>query len=194
MKLNVREWNLLTLTAVVILAVSAYMLAEHALDERRDLIRAIQDAEERIVRRHAVITQTDQWEDRLRELRNSLPSYPEDQDVTSRLLTLLENAATRHNLQLLRRDPERERRDGELYELTINCRWRGDLEALVYFLFDLQQQGVQLGVRQLSITPRGPGRLEGTMTIDGAYSRHPADQTETADGASTAILTGDPSS
>ncbi len=192
MKLNAREWNLLTLTAIVVLAVSAYILAERALDERGEIVRRIQETDAQIARRRAVIDRTDHWEDRLRDLREALPSYPEDQDVTSRLLTLLENAANRHNLELLRRDPERERRDGELYELTINCRWRGDLEALVFFLFDLQQQGVQLGVRQLSITPRGAGRLEGTMTIDGAYSRHPTDPTETADSVSSAILNGDP--
>ncbi len=194
MKLTAREWNLLTLTAVIVFAVSGYLLAERALAARADVQRRVEEVDGNIARRSAVIAQSDQWETRLRDLLETLPSYPEDQDVTSRLLNLLEQAAVRHNLQLLRRDPERERRDGELYELTINCRWRGDLEALVLFLFDLQQQGVQLGVRQLSITPRGPGRLEGTMTIDGAYSRHPPEQTETADNASAAQPMGDSAS
>lgn len=192
MKLNAREWNLLTVTAIVVLGVSAYLLGENALDERNAFARRVEEIDAQIARRRAVIDQTELWNDRLADLLETLPSYPQDQDVTSRLLTLLENAANRHNLQLLRRDPERERRDGELFELTINCRWRGDLESLVFFLFDLQQQGVQLGVRQLSISPRGPGRLEGTMTIDGAYSRHPtAPPTETADHAAFATPTGD---
>ncbi len=194
MKLSAREWNLLTLTAVIVFGVSGYLLAESALAAREDVRQRIEEIDGNIARRGAVLAQSDQWETRLRDLRESLPSYPEDQDVTSRLLNLLEQAAVRHDLQLLRRDPERERQDGELYELTINCRWRGDLDALVLFLFDLQQQGVQLGVRQLSITPRGPGRLEGTMTIDGAYSRHPPDQTETADSASAVKPMGDSAS
>ncbi len=180
MKLNEREWNLLTLTALVVLAGSGYLLVERALNRHAEIARGIGQTRQRIAERQAVIAQESLWEQRLAELRAVLPSYPPQQDVTTDLLNLLESTATRHNLVLLRRDVERERRDGELFELTINCRWRGSLDALVYFLFDLQQQGVRLGVRQLSITPRGRGQLEGTMTIDGAYSRRPVASTESA--------------
>ncbi len=171
MRINRREANLLVLTLIVILGVSGYLLGERAMVERRSISRRVTETRETIKRRRAIIDESRTWERELRELRESLPAYPPEQDVTTDLLNLLEQTATRHNLTLLRRDVERERRDGELFELTINCRWRGDLDSLVHFLFDMHQQGVRLGVRQMSITPRGRGQLDGTMTIDGTYSR-----------------------
>ncbi len=194
MKLNEREQILLLATVVIVLAVAGYLLGETIFGERRDVRRRIEQADARLAERRAVIAQSEQWEKRLRELRDTLPSFPEQMDVTTDLLNRLEDAANRRNLTLLRRDAERERRDGELYELTINCRWRGNLEALVYFLFDLQQEGMRFGVRQLSITPRGRGTLEGSMTIDGAYSRRRGQQDETVNPALSAYVTGEPSS
>ncbi len=180
MKLNQREMNLLALTIGVTMIVSGYLAAERAIQERGGISRSLTEMRDEIEGRQSVIEQSTVWRERLRALRETLPVYPPQQDVTTDLLNLLESTAGRHDVVLLRRDVERERRDGELFELTINCRWRGHLEGLVHFLFDLQQQGVRLGVRQLSITPRGRGQLEGTMTIDGAYSRLPAARAETA--------------
>jgi len=137
------------------------------LGRTRETLEQRRQVAERLVRKRAEV------EGRLDELLRALPRYPADRDVTADLLKLVETTAGEHGLRLTRREPERERSAGELYEVAINCNWEGTLEALVRFLFAIQSQGAVLDVRQLTVTsPKATSSaLSGTLTIACAYTR-----------------------
>lgn len=122
---------------------------------------------ERLVGRRAEI------EGRLDALLRQLPRHGADKDVTAELLKLIETTASEHGLVLTRREPEREKTAGELYEVAINCNWEGTLDALTRFLHAIQSKGAVLDVRSLTITAgrAGSGALSGNFSVACAYTR-----------------------
>lgn len=176
MKLSGRE-AVLAWGAVVVLTLGAtWWLGQPALKEWKDFAGQ-RDALDRRQRSAArLLEDQPEVEQRLADLRKQLPSYPVGRDVTAELMRILERTARDHRLNLLRREPEREKSAGELFEVAIQCTWEGDLEGVVRFLYALQNQSVILDIRQLTVNPSPgqPGRLRGTFTLDCAYSREPA--------------------
>lgn len=122
---------------------------------------------ERLVGRRAEI------EGRLDTLLRQLPRHPPEKDVTAELLKLIETTASEQGLTLTRREPEREKAAGELYEVAINCNWEGTLDALTHFLHAIQAKGAVLDLRALTITAgrSGSGALSGNFSVACAYTR-----------------------
>ena len=87
---------------------------------------------------------------------------------------MLRKLASGSQLSLLSRDVERESRHGDLYELSASCRWEGSLDALVHFLFELQQDDAILDVSQLTVSPTDKKPLRGTLTVYCSYTRQNA--------------------
>ncbi len=137
------------------------------ISRQMENLRQRRQVSERLVRRRAEV------ETRLDEQLRALPRYPADRDVTADLLKLVETTAADNGLVLTRREPERERAAGELYEVAINCNWEGSLEALTRFLYAIQSKGAVLDVRQMMVTsPKGNSSfLSGSFTIACAYTR-----------------------
>ncbi len=173
MRLTPRESLLALLTLATALGAVTWWLGGTKLERWNEIGRQMEMLEqrrqvaERLVRRRAEV------EGRLDELLRALPRYPADRDVTADVLKLIEVTATESGLILTRREPERERVAGELYEVAINCNWEGSLEALTRFLYAIQTKGAVLDVRQLNITsPKSTSSsLSGTFTIACAYTR-----------------------
>jgi Tfp pilus assembly protein PilO len=120
-----------------------------------------------------LLEQKDKWEEKFVRLRDELPRYPAGRQVTAELLKNIEQTARRHNLTLLRREPEKPEDMGDLYEVAIHCTWDSELEPLTHFLYAIQIQGAILDIRNLSVTPMkgAPGRLKGSFTVDCAFTR-----------------------
>ena len=174
MKFSHREQLLLLVTGAALLGGVTYIAAQRQ-------VKAWQDAlsQEGAVRHHLELTQRlvglqSSWDGKLSQLRRRLPSYPAAKDVTADLLIRLEKLASGSQLSLLSRDVERESRHGDLYELSASCRWEGSLEALVHFLFDLQQDDAILDVSQLTVSPTDKKPLRGTLTVYCSYTRQNA--------------------
>lgn len=173
MKLSAREQRLGIITLVAVLGGLGYVLGEARHDiwresrQERILLQRRREAAEQLLARGGDLDQ------RLTQLRETLPSYPRGTDVTAQLLRRLQQVADEHDFLLLRREPEPEREIGDLYELAITCTWEGTLSALVHFLYALQAQGATIDVRNLTVAPvQGtPENLRGTVTVDFAYSR-----------------------
>ncbi len=176
MKASNREIYLAWATLVTVLLAATYWLGEPKLKEfdRYSEVRA--ELEVRRLKAQALLEARESVNTSLDQIRQKLTRYPQGQDVTAELLKTLERTSQEHNLTLLDRTPEKEKSVGDLYELSIACRWEGELDALVRFLYALQEQGAILDVRQLTINPgQGrPGRLRGNFTVDYSYSRETA--------------------
>lgn len=179
MKLNAREKRLALITLVALWLGGTYWVGEPRFFEWRqnqEQIATLQQQREHLER---LLERSDDLTDRLEELRKDLPRHPIGADVTSQLLRNLERFAEENNFLLTRREPEAERRLGELdvYELGITCSWDANLSALVRFLYALQSQGANVDIRQLTVAPvqGSPERLRGNFTVDYAYSRQGPD-------------------
>ena len=177
MKLTSREITLAWLTMVVVVLGITAFIGTPKFKEWRESRKQIQELVMRKRMAERVLQDKEDIDQRLQSFRDQLPQYPEGRDVTSEMLKNLEKMAQKHGVALLRRDPSKERQVGDLYEVGINCRWEGDLESVVHFLYDLQSQGAILDIRELNISPsndrHGGEKLKGSFTVDYAYTRGP---------------------
>ncbi len=173
MKLNMREIGLAWITAIVVVLAGTYWFAQPKAQEWKDIEKALQNLEWKKKEAQHLLAGRDEVNQQLEQIRGKLPAHAAGKDVTAELLRMLERTAQQHGLVLLRREAERERSAGDIYEVSINCNWEGELEAIVHFLYALQTQGAILDVRQLTMSPipGGKVRLKGNCTVDFAYTR-----------------------
>ena len=173
MKLSSREIGLAWVTTVAILLGGTYWFAQPKMQEWKDAREARAALVWREKEANHLLSGEEAINERLAKIREQLPSHPQGKDVTAEILRMIERTAQQHSLTLLRREAERERNVGDLYEISINCSWEGELDAIVHFLYALQSQGAILDTRQLSMSPipGGSVRLKGNCTIDYAYTR-----------------------
>jgi hypothetical protein len=174
MKLSSREMVLAWATGVCLLAAGSYLLAEPAVRDWKNVLSQKAETRHKIDMTRRLLDQGHRWNARLSELRKRLPTYPADKDVTADLGIRIDNIAKAHELAVTSRDMDKETTKGEMYELAANCKWEGKLDALVRFLFDLQNEDAMLDISQLTVTPNEKKVLRGSFTVYCSYSRqHP---------------------
>ena len=170
MKLSNRETMLAWATGLVVLAGVTYLFCEPKVKEIVRLRGEQAKVQEKIDLTGRMVAQKGSWKTRLDELTKGLPEFPADKDATADLLITLDRIASDCKLKLPRREAEPEKKHGEVSQMSINYKWEGSLDALVHFLFQLQEQGAMLDLSQLSISPE-KGVLKGGFTVDCAYRR-----------------------
>lgn len=171
MKLSEREVVLFWATGVAALIGLSYVVAAPKVRDWGALRTARADAERKIAAAERLVAQGPQWQRRLVELRQKLPQYAPDKDVTADLLIRIDEIAKRSGLALPSREVEREIQHGDLFDLSVNCKWEGKLEAIVQFLFELQNQDVILDASQLTIAPNERKVPRGSFTVNCTYAR-----------------------
>lgn len=175
MKFSSRELVLSWVTCVVVLIGISYWFGKPKLETWRELARNQEAVNRRLEISQRLLDQRGQWDQRLNDLRIKLSKYPFDRDVTADYLKILERVANESKLSLLKRKPKKEKHHGDLYELAIDCTWEGDLDALVHFLYALEQENVTMDLEQLTVTLKagGKGELKGNFTLMCVYTRTP---------------------
>jgi Tfp pilus assembly protein PilO len=171
MKISPREMVLAWVTGIVALAGLTYLLVEPELKEWKTQEGKKADALRQVGNQKRLIAQSSRWEARLAELKKKLPTHPQGKDVTTDLQVLIERLAKANGLILISREAEKESLRGNMYEVAVNCKWEGKLEALTRFLFDIQKEDVILDVSQLTISPNEKKVLRGGFTVYCSYSR-----------------------
>ncbi len=180
MTLSHRERSMLVLTVLVALYGITGILARGRIELRRAALEELEKAGMQRDMRQALIGQHDRWRRQYAQLRDLMPVFDAGRQVETHWLGLMDRAAARHGLNILRRQVGAEISLGEVYEMPIDCReWEGTLDSLLRFLYDLQSEGVMLDVRQLFIRPReagNPGMLRGRFVLYCAYLRNRPDE------------------
>lgn len=166
-----REMILAWAAGVCLLGGVTYLLAEPAVREWNTVRARQAEAQHKIDMTRRMLDQGPRWNERLSGLRKRLPSYPADKDVTADLGIRIDNLAKSHDLSITSRDMDKETAKGEMFELAANCKWEGKLDALVRFLFDLQNEDAILDISQLTATPNDKKVLRGSFTVYCSYSR-----------------------
>ena len=173
MKLSAREMLLLLVTALAVLIGLSYWVGKPKVKSWKGLIRNQHILKDRIEIANRLLAQQVDWDKRLNKLKIKLKKYPEKKDITADYLKILERVAGDNNLSLLKRKPQKEKHHGGIYELAIDCTWNGNLEALIHFLYALEQENVTMDIQELSVTfvSGGKGKLKGNFTVMCIYTR-----------------------
>jgi len=171
MKLSEREIVLFWATGVAALIGLSYVVASPKARDWGALRAARAEAQRKIAASERMVAQGPQWQTRLVELRQKLPQYPPEKDVTADLLIRIDELAKRSGLVLPSREVDKEVQHGDLFDLAVNCKWEGKLDAIVQFLFELQNQDVILDARQLTIAPNERKVPRGSFTVNCTYAR-----------------------
>lgn len=174
MKITQREMMLGVVTLAAVLGGATWYMVDSKVEEWRSKADTIEKAEHQISRYQIAIKMQENWLDELNALQEGLQVFDIAQrNVSPELMKTIKRISSEHDLDITRSQPYPEKPTGDLFELGINCTWQGPLDAMVGFLAELQQQGVNYDVRQLNVTPVGKntGKLKGNMVIHCAYTK-----------------------
>jgi hypothetical protein len=172
MKFSYREGLLALVTAAIVLFGGSALLARSRIEKWKDLRQKQDDIRGQIEQDRSLVAEHEQWAKQLAELSVLLPVHPAGKKTDVYWLSVMDNLATKHGVQITKRQAGEEKKMGDVYELVIECReWEASLDAMVHFLFDLQAEGAMFDVRQLLIKPTGTGLLRGRFSLYCAYTR-----------------------
>lgn len=172
MKLTPRELILAWIAGVVLVFLPTwFFFVDPRLADARDKRDKQQTTAAELETERRMADQKGAWQAKLNDALKTLTAYPESQDVTADMLIKVEGLATKNSLTLTRREPQKEKRHGDIGALDIKCNWEGTLDALVHFLFALQQDHGMLDISQLYIKSENKGLLKGTFMINCSYVR-----------------------
>lgn len=173
MKITTREMTLGWMAGVVILLTLSFLFCAPKITVWKEVSNKRKAVAARIELAEHLTAQREQWNKKLQDVAQKLTKYPPDQDVVADYLRILEDVAKKNGITLSQRQPQREKKHNDLYELAIDCPWDADLEALVRFLFDLEQQKVTMDIDDLnvSLVAGGKGKLKGKFALICLYTR-----------------------
>jgi Tfp pilus assembly protein PilO len=171
-KVSPRESVLLLVTTAIILFGGSIMMARTKIERWQELRKEQSDIVSEIEGYRELVADREKWEQEMAEVSKTLPVLPANQEVDVYWLSMMDKLAAKHGVTIRRRQAGEERQERAIYELPIECReWEADLDSLVHFLFDLQEEGVMLDVRQLSVRPKGKTGLKGRFSLSCVYTR-----------------------
>ncbi|MBN2301130.1 MAG: hypothetical protein JXN60_01305 [Lentisphaerae bacterium] len=169
--LSNREIMLLVATATVILFGASFIAARPALKQLKELKIERSGMAAAIEYDKQLVQQQNMWTEKLEGLSKLLPHYPGDKNVGVYWLSKLNSLASKHGLMILKHQLGTVEKEGDIYELPIDCKeWEGELNAIVRFLFDLQNEGAMLDIQHLTMKPKGRNELRGRFVLNCAYT------------------------
>jgi hypothetical protein len=171
MRFSAREIALALATVSVLLFSLTALMFRNRWPEWTEQRREMVNLKELIRLDREMIAQRERWESELGTLSRQLSRHGATEQMDVHWLSVMDRIAAKNGITISRRQVGEEKRQGEVYELPIECKdWEGDLDALVHFLFDLQSEGAMFDVRQLLTKPKGQ-LLRGRLMLYCAYTR-----------------------
>jgi hypothetical protein len=179
MKISKREMLIGLITIFIVLFGLTYWLAESQIAEQREIAEKKELLKRQIDLHKRILDEKESWTGRLTELQAELPVYKTGISVSGTILTTINDLAHKHGLDLIKSRPEKEKQIGTLYEISVICDWQGELDELIHFLYEINEQGLRFDVREISVRPDAKqiGMLRGDMIIQCAYRRGDTEQT-----------------
>jgi len=172
-KITSRELVLGWMTGFAVLVALSFWICSPKVKVWKELTDKREAVTRRIEVAEHLIAQRDQWNKRLQDVALKLTKYPADQDVTADYLKILETIVKDNGVTLSKRQPQKEKKHNELYELAVDCTWEADLGSLIHFLHALELQKVTMDIDDLSVSlvAGGKGRLKGNFALICLYTR-----------------------
>jgi hypothetical protein len=175
MKLSRREAVFGLATGVVALFGLSAVVAKPAFERWTELRRDRAAGLLQIEKDKLMVGERGKWSKRFDEINKVLPPFPADKKMDAYWGSIMDSLASKNGVVISKRRVGEEKKIGDLYEMSIDCQdCEGTLDAMMRFLFDLQQQGAMLDVRQLLLKPKSATVLRGRFTLYCAYTRQGA--------------------
>jgi len=171
-----REMVIGVATLFTVLFGLTYGLGGSKIEEQRTMAEQKTRLLRQIQLHKRILEEQKNWTGRLEELQAQLPVYGQRVSVNGEILKTIKRMADKHRLDLTKSRTDPESAVGNLFELSVVCDWEGELDALVHFLYEINEQGLRFDVRELTIRPdaKRAGIIRGDMIIDCAYRRDTA--------------------
>lgn len=178
MKISKREMVIGVATLFTVLFGLTYGLGGSKIEEQRTMAEQKTRLLRQIKLHKRILEEQKNWTGRLEELQSQLPVYGQRVSVNGEILKTIKRMADKHKLDLTKSRTDPESAVGNLFELSVICDWEGELDALVHFLYEINEQGLRFDVRELTIRPdaKRAGIIRGDMIIDCAYRRDTAEE------------------
>ena len=172
MKITRREGVLGFVVLMCGLYAGLFYLGRGLFEDWKTLQAEKEQLRDAILRSEVLVESRSQWEAKMQELQSLMPQFPKDKRMDVHWLGEMEKKAAARELAIVRHEVGKELQEGPIYELPLYCRrWEGSLEALVYFLFDLEGEGAMLDVRYLHVKPKDKMTLDGRFDLYCAYRK-----------------------
>ncbi len=171
MKMSPREWILGIVTMTVALYGLLFFMVSARLPEWRVIRSEQENLRAEIAESRALVEERGGWEAAMEERQDLMPVFPQGESMYSRLRSVVNRFASRHDLRIVSDRPGEERQEGPVYELPIVLQWEGTIDSLVRFLFDIEREGAMLDIRYLRVRPRDRTIRHGQIDIYFAYRR-----------------------
>ncbi|MBU0714543.1 MAG: hypothetical protein KJ964_04220 [Verrucomicrobia bacterium] len=173
MKLSSREAGLGITTGALLLFGLTFLVGTPKIRVWQERIETRKVQAQRIEVSKRLVGDRARWDKRLAGLHARLSRYPAAMDVTADYLKILGRVAKDNNITLVQIKPQKEKRQGDCYEMPVDCTWEGDLNGLVHFLYALEQENVTMDMEDLSVSlvAGGKERLKGNFTLMCIYTR-----------------------
>ena len=162
------------LFVVVLYALAAATWFMHAEGAWKKAKRSYDRACETYERERRLIAEKQQWTDAYEEEKAAMPTFGEAKATDTTWLQKMDELAVAHHVLISQRQVGKEIAEGEVLELPIEVKqWEGSLEALVRFLYELENStDGMFDVSQLNMKPSSKtGYLRGSFTLNCAYMR-----------------------
>ncbi len=177
-----RDFSMVMIMIAVLLLGLTYLLGDPMIRRWREASSARATLERDRGMAARVLKNRPEYEEKLVNLRATLPTYGINEAVGATLLLKVRQLAQENGFNTKNIVPEAEKQIGNLYELPVDVSWEAELEPLVRFLYAVQIAGATLDIRTMSISPAQDNVLKGNLKIFFAYKRG---ETEPAAGIET---------
>lgn len=172
MKLTQREYILALATAAAVLYGGSALFIKSRLPELRDLREEQKTVRWQLEQDRKLAGERDKWAAELKELSGLLSRFSADKKMDVHWLAIMDSLAAKHGINITKRQVGEEKKQGDVYELSIECKeWEGTLDGITRFLFDLQSEGAMFDIRQLLMKPKEKDVLRGRFLLSCAYTR-----------------------
>ena len=172
MRISEREIILAAITLAALLIGITFLTATPVLDDWKRIEVQIEEAQRRLQEDKSLIEQRSQWEERFVKLSKLMPEFSVEEKMDTHWLSVMDQIAAKNGVIITKRQLGERKQMGDIQELSIEVReWEGTLDALVHFLFDLQNLGAKHDIKTLYVKPLQASKLRCRFTLNCAFSQ-----------------------
>ena len=172
MKVSNREMWLIISTVIVISIFILFVYLNKRLPIFNENNNKINSINSLIISAKRNINMNNVWLKDLESLEKDLKIFEKSKNnISPELMQIINNIASKNGVLITRNQPFKEKPIGDLFEVSINCSWQSDLNSIVGFLTEIQNNGLKYDITTLNISPdvKNSKRLKGNMVIQCAY-------------------------